>query len=71
MSDDHKLRQLLKDAMPPEHAPELARDLWPQMLRRFDNQPTRVSAWDWAMAALLAAGCLLVPEMLPVLLYHL
>jgi len=68
---DHKLRQLLKDALPPEQAPELARDLWPQMLRRLDAQPARVSAWDWAMAAFLAAGCLFIPELLPVLLYHL
>jgi len=69
--DNHKLRLLLKDALPPETAPDLTRDLWPQMLRRIDAQPARVSVWDWAMAAFLAAGCLLVPELLPVLLYHL
>ena len=70
MNDD-KLRRLLKDALPPDQSSDLARDLWPQMLRRLDQQPARVSAWDWAVAALLAAGCLLVPELLPVLLYHL
>lgn len=71
MNDDHKLRQLLKEAMPAEHTPELTRDLWSQLLRRLDSQHARVSAWDWAMAALLAAGCLIFPELLPVLLYHL
>lgn len=69
--NDHEVKQLLKEAMRSEHEPELARDLWPQMLRRLDKQPARVSVWDWAMVAFLAAGCLLVPELLPVLLYHL
>lgn len=67
---DLKLRQLLRQAMPAAPA-EPSRDLWPQVLRRLDQRPVRVSAWDWAVAALLAAGCLLAPDVLPVLLYHL
>ena len=71
---DHKLRQLLKDALPPM-APDLdrghSRDLWPQVLRRLEEQPVRVPWWDWALAGALVAGCLFFPQLIPVLLYHL
>jgi hypothetical protein len=73
MSDEHhqKFARLLKDAVPPVPQTELERDLWPQMLRRMDQKAPRVSVWDWAAAALLLAGCLLIPGMIPVLFYQL
>ena len=66
-----KLRELLRKAIGSVADPELKRDLWPQMLQRFDERATPVAWFDWALAALLAVWLLLFPEMIPVLLYNL
>jgi hypothetical protein len=66
-----ELKTLLKDALAPVQHTELQRDLWPQMLRRLDEQPLRVPWFDWALAAVLAASLLLFPGAIPALLYHL
>lgn len=73
MSDQQhrEFAKRLQDAMPPTPQTELERDLWPQMLRRMDQQAPRISIWDWAAAALLLGGCLFLPSVIPVLLYHL
>lgn len=68
---NNDLKSLLKDALPPVQHTELHRDLWPQMLRRLDQQPLRVPWFDWALAAVLVACLLVFPETLPALLYHL
>jgi hypothetical protein len=69
--NDKELRELLKVAVPPVADVELERDLWPRMLQRLDQQPVaRVPWFDWALAALLGAACLLFPGMIPALLYH-
>lgn len=65
------LKALLKGAIAPVQHAELQRDLWPQMLRRLDEQPLRVPWFDWALAAVLAASLLLFPGAIPALLYHL
>jgi len=71
--NDHKdLRYLLKQNIAPVKDTELGRDLWPQMLRRLDQQPpVRVPWFDWALAAVAAAALVLFPGIIPVLLYHL
>jgi hypothetical protein len=66
-----ELKTLLKGALAPVQHTELQRDLWPQMLRRLDEQPLRVPWFDWALAAVLAASLLLFPGAIPALLYHL
>ncbi|HEX4543404.1 MAG TPA: hypothetical protein VH114_09560 [Candidatus Acidoferrum sp.] len=65
------VKTLLKKAFAPVQHTELRRDLWPQMLRRLDEQPLRVPWFDWALAAVLAALLLLFPGAIPALLYHL
>jgi hypothetical protein len=65
------VKALLKGAIAPVQDAELQRDLWPQMLRRLDEQPLRVPWFDWALAAVLAASLLLFPSAIPALLYHL
>lgn len=69
--DDEELQALLKQAVPRVEDTELPRDLWPEMLKELDRQPTRVPWFDWALAALLSAALLLFPGVIPALLYHL
>jgi len=69
--NDKDLKALLKQALPPFQNTELQRDLWPQLLRRLDEQPLSVPWFDWALAALAAAALLFFPGMIPALLYHL
>ncbi len=70
--DDKELQSLLKEAIAPMTDTELQRDLWPQMLKRLDEQQARGVPWfDWALAALLSAALVLFPGVIPALLYHL
>jgi len=66
-----EIKALLKAAISPVKDPELRRDLWPQMLRKLDEQPSRVPWFDWALAAVLSAVLLFFPGAIPALLYHL
>lgn len=68
--NEEKLRQLVRKAMGPVDS-KLKRDLWPQMLRKLDERPIRVSWLDWALVALLVVWLLVFPEAIPQLLYHL
>jgi len=69
--EEQKLRESLKKQMPPADA-ELWRDLWPAMLRRMERQERAGVPWfDWALLALVGAGLLLAPQVIPMLLYHL
>jgi len=70
MNNDEKFRELLKQSLRPENQ-ELQRDLWPQMLRRLGERSARVPWFDWALLALLALCLILVPNTIPMLLYHL
>jgi hypothetical protein len=65
------MKQLLKLAIAPVKDTELRRDLWPQMLRKLDEQPSCVPWFDWALAALLGAALVFFPGSIPALLYHL
>lgn len=69
--DDQELQALLREAIAPVKDTELRRDLWPEMLKKLDQQPVRVPWFDWALAALLSAALLLFPGVIPALLYHL
>lgn len=68
--DDEKIRELLKQNLHPA-TPELEHDLWPQMLRRLEERPAVVPWFDWALLALVTCSLVLVPETIPLLLYHL
>ena len=70
MNDD-QLKQLLRAALPPADDTTLARDLWPDLQRRFPVERQRVPWIDWALLAAAVAGVLLAPETLIILLYHL
>ena len=65
------VKTLLKNVLATVQHTDLQLDLWPQMLRRLDEQPLRVPWFDWALAAVLAASLLLFPGAIPALLYHL
>jgi hypothetical protein len=72
--NDPEIKELLKQTVGPMKDTELRRDLWPQMLRKLDEQlaPARNVPWfDWALAAILSAVLLLFPGTIPALLYHL
>ena len=71
--EERELQALLKREFPPLQNAELQRDLWPQMLRRFDAQPgpLRVPWFDWVLAAAVATALLLFPNAIPSLLYQL
>ncbi len=66
---DGALQDLLKRAMGGVADRELKRDLWPRMLQRIERPSIRVPWWDWAVAAALLLGLLLLPETIPALLY--
>ncbi len=70
--ENHKeIKEVLQQALAPLKDSELRRDLWPQMLRKLDEQPSRVPWFDWALAAILGAVLFLFPGTIPALLYHL
>jgi hypothetical protein len=69
-----EMKELLKQSVAPAKDTELRRDLWPQMLRKLDEQPLlihRVPWFDWALAAILTAVLIFFPGSIPALLYHL
>jgi hypothetical protein len=68
------IKALLRSTIAPIRDTELQRDLWPQMLRKLDEQPSPVNGipwFDWALAALLGAALFFFPGTIPALLYHL
>jgi hypothetical protein len=69
--NEKEIRELLKQAIAPRNDTELRRDLWPEMLRRLDQQPAPVPWFDWALAGLLGAALIFFPGAIPALLYHL
>lgn len=69
--NNKEIKELLRRGVAPVKNTELRRDLWPQMLRRLDEQPVRVPWFDWALAAIVAAFLLLFPGTIPAVLYHL
>lgn len=68
--NEGRLRALLKETLGPADL-ELRRDLWPEMVRRMEQGERRVPWFDWALLAAATACLLFVPQMIPMLLYHL
>ena len=79
MNDEERMKQLLKQAVPPVRADaEPARDLWPAVLRQLDEhaaaEPPVRSFGVWLDAALLGGLVVLgvsFPTAIPLLLYYL
>lgn len=72
--NNKEVKALLKSVIAPVRDTELRRDLWPQMLRKLDEQPfpvNKIPWFDWALAALLGAALFFFPGTIPALLYHL
>jgi hypothetical protein len=70
-NENDRIQELLKKSLPPAEG-KLERDLWPQMLHRFDERPHPAIPWfDWALLTAVALWLLLYPGAIPVLLYHL
>ena len=72
--NNKEMKKLLKQVTAPAQETELRRDLWPQMLRKLEEQPAPVVGipwFDWALAAILSAVLVFFPGSIPALLYHL
>ena len=72
--NNKEMKNLLKLAIATAKDAELRRDLWPQMLRKLEEQPALVNnvPWfDWALAAILGAALFIFPGAIPALLYQL
>jgi hypothetical protein len=72
--NNKEIEALLHAEFAPVRDTELRRDLWPQMLRKLDAQPSpaeNVPWFDWALAAILGAALFFFPGAIPALLYHL
>jgi hypothetical protein len=67
--NDEELRKALRASA--WRDTELARDLWPKMLTRFDQRRAGIFWLDWVLMTLLAIWCVLFPAMIPGLVYHL
>jgi len=83
--EQEKIADLLKQSLPPVDT-GLKRDLWPEMLRRFDERSLQrhwmaamfsggalaaVPWFDWALLALVVAGICAFPSSIPIWLYNL
>ena len=70
--EQDRISKLLKQAVPPVEAdPEPTRDLWPQVLKRFDQNSARVPWFDWALLAGVGVFAAVSPAWIPVILYYL
>ncbi len=73
-ANNKELKALLKQTIAPTRDTELRRDLWPQMLRKLEEQPVAVASvswFDWGLAVILGAVLVFFPGSIPALLYHL
>ena len=50
---------------------ELRRDLWPGLVQRMERNEKRVPWFDWVLLGAATACVIFVPQMIPMLLYHL
>ncbi len=70
MSDDDRLRDLLRTALPPVADRQPSRDLWPKVVGRLREPAGRV--WfDVGVAAATVAAALFFRDWLWLLAYHL
>jgi hypothetical protein len=72
--DDRELdfiRNQLRSALPPFGDEELKVDLWPRMLRRFEETRVTFGWFESILVGLVAITFAIFPELLPAMLYHL
>lgn len=69
--NDERVRQLLQQSIGSLGEAELRRDLWPAMRERIEQRTLRVSPFDWALIAAIIALCVIFPEAIFAILYHL
>jgi hypothetical protein len=65
-----ELREYLKKNVPTADL-EMRQDLWPAMARRLEKNEKRVPWFDWVLLGAAAACLIFVPQIIPMLLYHL
>jgi hypothetical protein len=70
MTDDRRLSQLLRTALPSVDVPEPSRDLWSDIVQRAGTRE-RFSAADVSVAAVVVVALLLFPRWFWFLAYHL
>ncbi len=68
--NDRQIRNTLKQGFPPVDT-NLARDLWPDVLRKLDTRSVGVPWYDWALVGLSAAVLIAFPRLVLVFAYHL
>jgi hypothetical protein len=69
-SEENELRRQLKAALPAVDL-ELRRDLWPDVEKRSAKNEKRIPWFDWILLGAAAAGLIGLPQIIPMLLYHL
>jgi hypothetical protein len=69
-NEEMELRQYLKATLPAVDR-ELRRDLWPDLEKRLAKSKNTVPWFDWILLGAAAAGLIALPQIVPVLLYHL
>ena len=69
--DEDRIKQLLRQALPPVPDAEPGHDLWPAVLRKLDARPASPPWFDWALAGGLILFAAFAPSSIPVLLYYL
>jgi hypothetical protein len=69
-NEEMELRQYLKAALPAMDL-ELRRDLWPDVEKRLEKNEKSMPWFDWILLGAAAAGLIALPQIVPVLLYHL
>jgi hypothetical protein len=69
-TDEIEVRRFLQGSVPRADG-RLGRDLWPEVWQRMEKSQARVPWFDWVLLGAAALGLIGVPQMIPMLLYHL
>jgi hypothetical protein len=70
MTEEDRIEELLREALPITAAASPPRDLWPEIVAR-GHRPTRWSWLDLGIAAAVGLALLLRPAWLWLVVYHL
>jgi hypothetical protein len=65
-----EIRRFLKENVPAADL-ELRRDLWPAVFGRMEKGERHVPWFDWVLLGAATACVICLPQMIPMLLYHL
>jgi hypothetical protein len=69
-SNEGELRRYLKKNVPAADL-ELRRDLWTAVVRRMETYERHMPWFDWVLLGAATACLISLPQMIPMLLYHL